>query len=303
MLTGLATKVGEAMKDFEGYEISVAGTPVLNEDGSINNTGLKEAMYEVAKGFFYKLSNMEEVDGVYTYGDPIAIVVENAKDAADAYETEIAVQLSGDDVARIVELSSTLEKHLSMDKMSAKEVKKAYGYVGSEETYFVVGTEMPDKLMELAKNIASTVAPEATSEEIQAIFNGLTVDQALGLLEQASIDDIVGSGASGIETIIDMIDSNSNLINKVLEKVTIEIDGETFISGKFEMGKTGDAWKDLVSGIRDMVGAEILASEVGEYAVGDGTEYLVPVTVTIDLEKQLGFTATETVLVVMNIAF
>ena len=188
-----------------------------------------------------------------------------------------------------------------MESMSASEVAKKYGYTGGEENYFVVGVEMPDKLMAMAAEIAGDkLTGDVTMQEL---FNSLTVEGALKQLEKASIDDIVGSGADGIETIINTVASNENFINKVLEKVTVEIEGEMFIDGSFEMGNTGDAWKDFLTGIHAMVGSEILSSNVGDYAVGDGTEYLVPVTVTIDLEKSLGFTATETVLVVMNIAF
>ena len=301
MLTGLATKVGEALKEFEGYNITVAGSDVFNADGSINNTGLKDAMYEVAQGFFYRLSTMKLDNGVYTYGDPITIAVANANDANDAYEVEVLVQLSGDDVARIVDLSGTLEKHLSMKSMSAEKVADKYGYSeGGEENYFVVGVEMPDKLMAMAAEMAASKLPEGTT--VQELFDTLTVGQALDLLGQASIDDIVGSGADGIETIINTVASNENLINKVLDKVTVEIEGKTFIEGSFKMENTGDAWKDCVASIRKMVGSEIFESTVGSYRVGETTDYLVPVTVTIDLEKSLGFTATETVLVVMDIA-
>ena len=79
----------------------------------------------------------------------------------------------------------------------------------------------------------------------------------------------------------------------------------------FTPGKADNAWKDFLTGVIGMVGDGVGAMRPNQFKVVDvtGSEfsdknyYAVPVTVTIDLERSMGFKATETVVVVMHIDF
>ena len=79
----------------------------------------------------------------------------------------------------------------------------------------------------------------------------------------------------------------------------------------FTPGNADNAWKDFLTGVIGMVGDGVGAMRPNQFKVvgvtgsefSDKNYYAVPVTVTIDLERSMGFKATETVVVVMHIDF
>lgn len=106
-LNGLATRIGEALKANFGSSsiINADGKPIY-VNGEIQNTTLKETLFSIADGFFYTLANMEPAeDGIYTY----KTVKASVKTGSDTYEPTLAIQLKGDDVAKVKELASVLE--------------------------------------------------------------------------------------------------------------------------------------------------------------------------------------------------
>ena len=305
-LTGLATKVGDALEEHFGEATLTVGGQTVYVNGSFDNTGLKNALFNVADGFFYTLANMTaNEDGTYNYktiGGEVTI-------AEDNYELNLAVNLQGDEVAKVKKLAQTLADHLQMETLDSAEINSRYGITVSESEAAVVTMEMPDALMQKA---ADLVKDKGTSgDDLQDIFDRQTVGTFLSLMNSNDIqlDGILGSGAEEINSVLTTVNSNANVINKVLSKLTVTVNGTDFFTGTgFVPGTKGDAWHNFMDGVIGMTSDGIKAMTPSQFKNENGTMsaqnyYAVPVTVEIDLEDSMGFSATETVVVVLHIDF
>ena len=310
-LTGLATNLKSALNEnFGSYVLTADGQDVYNK-GTFQNTALKNALFSVADGFFYTLNNMTGENGVYTYKTV------NAKVTGDnTYAFTIAVQLEGRDVAKVKSLAGTLADHLQMEMLTGEEVNSRYGISVNENKAIVVTMEMPDKLMQAG------VDKIGSGENAQKAFDGVnaTVANLLGIMKEnmTSLDQALGSNAAEVNSVLTTVNSNANVVNKVLSKMTAKVTPKNGTAAYFGMtftpGEENNAWKDFLTGVIGMVGSDdnsVGAMRPNQFKVvgvagsefSDKNYYAVPVTVTIDLERSMGFQATETVVVVMHIDF
>ena len=306
-LTGLATNLKNALdENFGHYVLTADGQDVYNK-GTFQNTALKNALFSVADGFFYTLNHMTEENGVYTYKTV------NAKVTGDnTYAFTIAVQLEGEDVAKVKSLAGTLADHLQMEMLDSDAINSRYGITVNESKAIVVTMEMPGKLMQAG------VDKIGSGEDAQKTFDGdgVTVSALLGIMNSIdSLDGVLGSNASDVNSVLNTVNSNANVVNKVLSKMTAKVTAQKGTTANFDMtftpGNTGNAWKDFMAGVIAMTGSDegsVGAMKPNQFKVAqEGTYkdyyYAVPVTVTIDLDSSMGFQATETVVVVMHIDF
>ena len=304
VLTGLATRFKNALDETLGdYALTVDGQKVY-ENQAFQNTALKNALFSVADGFFYTLSNMTAVDGVYTYKTVSAAAAGEGEN--NSYDFSIAVQLKGEDVEKVQSLAGTLADHLAMEKLTADEVRVLYGTtVAGENEIFVVTMEMPDALMQKAAEIVADKGVEP--EQVQATFDNASVGTFLSLMQGITLDDVLGSGADEINSVLTTVNSNANVINKVLSKMTVSVNGTAFFTEDgFVPGSSGDAYQNFMAGVIGMTSDDIKAMTPSQFkSTGsmDGTYYAVPVTVAVDLDSSMGFTANETVVVVLHVDF
>lgn len=306
-LTGLATNVKNALdENFGRYVLTADGQDVYNK-GTFQNTALKNALFSVADGFFYTLNHMTEENGVYTYKTV------NAKVTGDnTYAFTIAVQLEGEDVAKVKSLAGTLADHLQMEMLDSDAINSRYGITVNESKAIVVTMEMPGKLMQAG------VDKIGSGEDAQKAFDGdgVTVSALLGIMNSIdSLDGVLGSNASDVNSVLNTVNSNANVVNKVLSKMTAKVTAQNGTTANFDMtftpSNTGNAWKAFMAGVIAMTGSDegsVGAMKPSQFKVAqEGTYkdyyYAVPVTVTIDLDSSMGFQATETVVVVMHIDF
>lgn len=306
-LTGLATNLKNALdENFGRYVLTADGQDVYNK-GTFQNTALKNALFSVADGFFYTLNHMTEENGVYTYKTV------NAKVTGDnTYAFTIAVQLEGEDVAKVKSLAGTLADHLQMEMLDSDAINSRYGITVNESKAIVVTMEMPGKLMQAG------VDKIGSGEDAQKAFDGdgVTVSALLGIMNSIdSLDGVLGSNASDVNSVLNTVNSNANVVNKVLSKMTAKVTAQNGTTANFNMtftpSNTGNAWKDFMAGVIAMTGSDegsVGAMKPNQFKVAqEGTYkdyyYAVPVTVTIDLDSSMGFQATETVVVVMHIDF
>ena len=306
-LTGLATNLKNALdENFGRYVLTADGQDVYNK-GTFQNTALKNALFSVADGFFYTLNHMTDENGVYTYKTV------NAKVTGDnTYAFTIAVQLEGEDVAKVKSLAGTLADHLQMEMLDSDAINSRYGITVNESKAIVVTMEMPGKLMQAG------VDKIGSGEDAQKAFDGdgVTVSALLGIMNSIdSLDGVLGSNASDVNSVLNTVNSNANVVNKVLSKMTAKVTAQNGTTANFDMtftpSNTGNAWKDFMAGVIAMTGSDegsVGAMKPNQFKVAqEGTYkdyyYAVPVTVTIDLDSSMGFQATETVVVVMHIDF
>ena len=306
-LTGLATNLKNALdENFGHYVLTADGQDVYNK-GTFQNTALKNALFSVADGFFYTLNHMTEENGVYTYKTV------NAKVTGDnTYAFTIAVQLEGEDVAKVKSLAGTLADHLQMEMLDSDAINSRYGITVNESKAIVVTMEMPGKLMQAG------VDKIGSGEDAQKAFDGdgVTVSALLGIMNSIdSLDGVLGSNASDVNSVLNTVNSNANVVNKVLSKMTAKVTAKDETTANFGMtftpGGENNAWKDFLTGVIGMVGDgenSVGAMKPNQFKVAaegayKDVYYAVPVTVTIDLDSSMGFQATETVVVVMHIDF
>lgn len=306
-LTGLATNLKNALdENFGRYVLTADGQDVYNK-GTFQNTALKNALFSVADGFFYTLNHMTEENGVYTYKTV------NAKVTGDnTYAFTIAVQLEGEDVAKVKSLAGTLADHLQMEMLDSDAINSRYGITVNESKAIVVTMEMPGKLMQAG------VDKIGSGEDAQKAFDGdgVTVSALLGIMNSIdSLDGVLGSNASDVNSVLNTVNSNANVVNKVLSKMTAKVTAQNGTTANFDMtftpSNTGNAWKDFMAGVIAMTGSDegsVGAMKPSQFKVAQEGAYkdyyyAVPVTVTIDLDSSMGFQATETVVVVMHIDF
>lgn len=306
-LTGLATNLKNALdENFGHYVLTADGQDVYNK-GTFQNTALKNALFSVADGFFYTLNHMTEENGVYTYKTV------NAKVTGDnTYAFTIAVQLEGEDVAKVKSLAGTLADHLQMEMLDSDAINSRYGITVNESKAIVVTMEMPGKLMQAG------VDKIGSGEDAQKAFDGdgVTVSALLGIMNSIdSLDGVLGSNASDVNSVLNTVNSNANVVNKVLSKMTAKVTAQNGTTANFDMtftpSNTGNAWKDFMAGVIAMTGSDegsVGAMKPNQFKVAQECTYkdyyyAVPVTVTIDLDRSMGFQATETVVVVMHIDF
>lgn len=304
-LTGLATNLKNALdENFGRYVLTADGQDVYNK-GTFQNTALKNALFSVADGFFYTLNHMTEENGVYTYKTV------NAKVTGDnTYAFTIAVQLEGEDVAKVKSLAGTLADHLQMEMLDSDAINSRYGITVNESKAIVVTMEMPGKLMQAG------VDKIGSGEDAQKAFDGdgVTVSALLGIMNSIdSLDGVLGSNASDVNSVLNTVNSNANVVNKVLSKMTAKVTAQNGTTANFDMtftpSNTGNAWKDFMAGVIAMTGSDegsVGAMKPNQFKVAqEGTykDYYYAVPVTIDLDSSMGFQATETVVVVMHIDF
>lgn len=306
-LTGLATNLKNALdENFGHYVLTADGQDVYNK-GTFQNTALKNALFSVADGFFYTLNHMTEENGVYTYKTVDAKVTGD-----NTYAFTIAVQLEGEDVAKVKSLAGTLADHLQMEMLDSDAINSRYGITVNESKAIVVTMEMPGKLMQAG------VDKIGSGEDAQKAFDGdgVTVSALLGIMNSIdSLDGVLGSNASDVNSVLNTVNSNANVVNKVLSKMTAKVTAQNGTTANFDMtftpSNTGNAWKAFMAGVIAMTGSDegsVGAMKPNQFKVAqEGTYkdyyYAVPVTVTIDLDSSMGFQATETVVVVMHIDF
>ncbi len=305
LLDGLATKLKTALDArFGNYQLTVAGQMVYSEK-AFNNTALKNALFSVADGFFYNLGKMEAEDGVYTYKTVNAKV-----QGENTYEFTVAVQLEGEDVAKVQALAGKLADHLAMEKLTKAEINNRYGIQVAENEAAVVTVEMPDALMNAAAGMLKE--KNITAAEAQGIFDSFSVSTYLGIMQNIPLNQVLGSNADNVNSVLATVNHNANAVNKVLSKLTATVTPKTGAPGAFTMefnpGSTDDAWKDFMAGVVGMTGegiGEMTPSQFKVAAEGQYKDvyYAVPVTVTIDLERSMGFRAEETVVVVLHVDF
>lgn len=303
LLNGLATKLKTALDaQFGDYALTVAGQKVYSEK-AFNNTALKNALFSVADGFFYNLGNMEAEDGVYTYK-----TVDAKVQGENTYAFTVAVQLEGEDVAKVQALAEKLAEHLTMEKLTKAEIESRYGIQVAENEAAVVTVEMPDALM----NAAAQMLENETAAEVQSTFDRVSVSTYLSIMQSIGLRDVLGSNADNVNSVLATVNHNANAVNKVLSKLTATVTSKTGDSAAFVMsfnpGTTDDAWKNFMAGVIGMTGNEgIGAMTPSHFKVAEGqykdVYYAVPVTVTVDLESSMGFRAEETVVVVLHVDF
>ncbi len=303
---GLATAIGDALNTHlkeNHISLTVGGQDVYTADGTFDHTGLKNALFTVAGGFFYDLGNLPD-SGEFRSVSGVATANNCTQSPKCTYNVTLKVVLTGDKLSRVKTFAKKLSEYVSMTKINASDVAAKYGEIQSltgETEYIVVCLD------KLPQSLLNKVDQAYSGQDAQNAFENATVSALLTLLAQQTMDDSLAE----IETLARMINTNAGLINTVLDHVSAKVlvNGEskdliTMGSDYAPDAGEGTAFAKLVKGVNTLLASDAKDLTPGQFKVTQGSptgKYIVPVTVHIDLQSSLGFTADETILVELNI--
>lgn len=274
-LDGLLTQIGQYItENFPSASLTVNGEKVY--DSGIQNTALKNLLFDTAHGFFYDFANMAE-------GQFRAFSATVAQ-TGGSYGFTVNVKFEGAQLAEFQDVMAVVADHI------------AFEVVGGNA---VVTVNMPEKLMAVLKAMAG---PDATDAEIKAAFDRQTVGECFAALAALSPEDLLGSHSEYIEKVAALINANASLINKALGKVTsATVDGTDLLAKNAQFTPTTGStdWAKLINGVSGVLSDTIKGTTTGEYYDANGV-YEVPVNFSMSMDG-MGLSFTETVIIRLNI--
>ena len=248
---GLLTKLGAYVNEnLADAVITLDGSAVY--DSKLLNTPVKNAIFSVFSGFFYKIATTK--DGVY-----------------GAY----ALTVDGEDVALTVKMTGKEENIAKI--RSFAQVIADHVWADATGTDLVIGLQMPDALM-------NTVNEKGGLDKV----NATTVGACLTALQAVELENVLGSQQSAVNKLCATVCGLDAFVNKVLGKVTsatVTVDGKEveLLSGAAFAPAAADYY-GLLEAVVDMLSDDLKAVTVGSFLQEDGA-YKVPVNVTVDVSN------------------
>ncbi len=263
---GFMTAFGKAITDtFGDADVSIDGNAVF-ADGKLQNTAVKNALFDIGAGFFYKIANLGD-DGVYG--------VYNVK--VNDEDVVLTVKIVGSDanIAKVKEFAGVIADHISAEVVDGN---------------LVIDVIAPDQLV-------SAIAGMYHGEETVAeALKGIELGAGLNMLPKDA-SAVFGSQVSAVNRLCAFLCKLNPLVNKVLEKVTEATvtlaDGTemALLDGAFN--PAGESYADLLTAVIAALDDALLTKTVGDFAEEDGV-YTIPVNVTVDMTN-LGLMAGSTI--------
>ena len=249
---GFLTKLGAYVSEkFDGAVVTYKDSTVYT-DGKLQNTAVKNALFDIGAGFFYKIANLKD-DGAYGVYDL----------TIDGEAVQLTVKLTGseDKLAKVKSFAATIADHISADT-STPDLK--------------ITVDMPTQLM-------NTVNARGGIDKV----NASTVGACLTALTTVELEDVLGSQQSAVNKLCATICKFDSFVNKVLGKVTaatVTVDG-----AEVPVLKTGavfapatDDYEGFLAAAIDLISDELKTVKVGAFAAEDGT-YELRLNVTVDV--------------------
>lgn len=258
---GFLTKIGEYVKENIGTDADIAleGKEVY-KDGKLLNTAVKEILFSVGDGFFYKIANLD-ADGVYGVYD---ITV---GDEAVA----LTVKFIGEDanIAKVQSFAEVISNHI-------------YAIPGTD---LVIGVNAPDALVNKITNAGG-------KEKLETV----TIAQGFGILANTDIENVIGSQVSAVNKLCKLLCGIDGFINKVYSKfsdVTVTTAEGTEIAlfaDEASFAPATDDFAGFVAAVADMFSEEINETTVGSFKFVEDTDnefgtgyYEVPVSFKVNV--------------------
>lgn len=271
-LTKLGNIIDGALTDED--TVTIDGKAVY-ADGKIQNTAVKNALFDIGAGFFYKMANLAD-DGVFgTY----AVAINDE-------EIALTVEFAGSEanIAKIKSFCGTIADHISATVVDGNLVIDVYA---------------PDAL----KNVII----EKAGEDAKTALDALTLAKGIAIVEGLDTDEVFGSQGSAINKLCAFVCELAPLANKVLSKTEAEVelaDGTkvALLSGNDFDCNSDNSFSGVVTGLKALLSEELLGKTVGAFAVEGEEYYSVKVNAAVDMSS-LGLMAGEVIeeTVIINI--
>lgn len=274
---GFLTKLGDAIGAYIGEDdtVTIDGKNVY-ADGKLQNTAVKNALFDIGAGFFYKVANLNE-DGIYgTYDVEV-----------NGEEIALSVIFTGSEanLGKVKGFCQTVSEHISAEVVDGD---------------LVIDVIAPDAL----KNVIEEKAGENAAEAL----NAMTIGNGLAVVGTLDVEEVFGTQASAVNKLCAFACELSPFINKVLAKTEAYVelnDGTKVVLNAAEFDCNADySFTGFVAGFAGVLSEELLETTVGAFAVEGEDYYQVPVHLTVDMSAlglMEGETITETVYVNIHV--
>lgn len=280
---GFMTAFGAAVKEYVGADSVKIIDKTVYADETFQNTAIKEVLFEVGAGLFYKLANLDETLVFGTYAVEIG---------DEAFDLVVKFAGSEENIAKVQAFAQTISEHIAASVVDGD---------------LVIDVKAPEALV----NYITELKPEDTVAALEA----KTIGEGLALVAALDVDDAFGSNQAAINRLCAVLNSLDGFVNKVLEKVTVAevtaadgdkvalLSGNGFNPEDYRTDEEDSAMKLLVKGVAGAMSDELLALSVGDFANEDGY-YTVQIDISVDMSNvgdMVNSTITETVYVNIHV--
>lgn len=275
---GFMSKLGETIKEtFNEDVITIDGQKVY-VDGNLQNTAVKNALFDIGDGFFYKIANLG-ADGIYGEYD-VTI-------GGEAIDLTVKFTGSEANLNKVKSFAGTIADHISATVVDGN---------------LVIDVIAPDKLVSYIKS-------KCGNEDPVTVLNQFEVGTGLSILASRTPDQVFGSQVSAVNKLCAFLCKLSPLANKVLGKIkeaTVTLaNGNTvaLFADNAEFAPEAASYYDFMTAAIDMLSEDLLCTTVGSFENSNGV-YTVPVNVSVDMSNlgiMAGETITETVIINLHI--
>ena len=263
---GFMTAFGAAVKEYVGADT----VKIIDETVYADETAIKNVLFEVGAGMFYKLANLDESFVFGTYAVEIG---------EEAFDLIVKIDGSKENIDKVQGFAQTISEHIAASVVDGD---------------LVIDVKAPDALVEYITKLKP--------EDTESALNAKTIGEGLALVAALDVDDAFGSNPS-------VLNSLDGFINKVLAKVTVAevtttggekvalLSGNGFNPEDYRTDEEDSAMKLLVNGVAGAMSDELLALTVGDFANEDGY-YTVQVDIAVDMRNvgdMVNSTITETI--------
>ncbi len=270
---GLMTAIGDAVEKYVGDSVVTVVDNTVYKDGVFQNTAIKNALFEIGAGFFFKLANLGD-DLVYgTY----AVTVDD-----EAFDLVVRFDGSEENVAKVKSFAATVADHISATVVNGD---------------LVIDLITPDALVNYINSFDQDL-------------DNVAIGAGLSLVSAMEIESVFGSQASAVNRLCAVLNSLDSLVNKVLEKVTsatvTTMNGEVlpllYEDASFAPNANMTPFNAFVSAFTNIISDELYYTTVGAFANGD--YYTVQLDIAVDMSnvgEMVNSTITETIYINIHV--
>ena len=274
---GFMTAFGAAVKEYVGADTVKIIDETVYADEMFQNTAIKNVLFEVGAGLFYKLANLDESLVFGTYAVEIG---------EETFDLIVKIDGSEENIAKVKGFAQTISEHIAASVVDGD---------------LVIDVKAPDALVDYIT--------ELKPEDTESALNAKTIGEGLSLAAALDVDNAFGSNQSAVNRLCAVLNSLDGFINKVLAKVTVAevttaggekvdlLSGNGFNPEDYRTDEEDSAMKLLVNGVAGAMSDELLALTVGDFANEDGY-YTVQVDIAVDMSNvgdMVNSTITETI--------
>ena len=269
-LNGLYTNIKGYFDDNYGTSTILVGDFEIVKNGKINRTTLKNFLFDVAKGFFLDVADLGADNVVRNF----SVKVTEADGSSVDFDMDFVLEGTPAHIAKIKNIAAKVAECISFTTVNGNAVVNLTLPAGFQNT------------------VVEALSKDGTVESAIAEFNKLTVGEAFNALTFIDAETISTSHASDIERIILTVAEYSNVINKLLGKVTSAkaydlkgnayelLNGSDFDGSKIVAGS--NVFAEAVKAIYAMLDEETTGAYVSAFTTGDGV-YTVEFDVAVSI--------------------